>query len=97
MVAWYKIVVPYMTVIAFAALAQYSYMAMSEEGYDQALVDSKHRLIDQVVAESDKRALNKLKHPPKVSVEQAYYEIWNLTKDDVEKPIMLFGADGGKI
>lgn len=81
--------VPLLTLAAFAWLCDYSLdqqTASNDEIY--AIIQS---------YEADKAKHFKVKKPHQYTKEQALYEVWNLTKGDITKPIYLFGKDGGKI
>lgn len=43
------------------------------------------------------KQLEQYKHPRQMTQAEALAEVWNLTQDDIAKPIYLFGKDGGKI
>lgn len=79
-----KTILPLLSLAAFIAIAMHSLNHQAMASNDE---------VNAFIA----KQLEQYKHPRQMTQAEALAEVWNLTQDDIAKPIYLFGKDGGKI
>lgn len=74
--------------IPLIALGCFIWLAISSQqshGYKQSEIDALNSLVEQQIV---------LKHPKWTSKQAQIASVWNLTKDDVAKPVNIYAENG---